>query len=149
MQNLTTTLLSEIREKDRVTLPSGKAIFNWIDAQNIGEATAQLMIQFEKYKNNAYEITGSENMNYYDACKILSEEVGRKITFRSVNPLRFLLMKHFQGTKFGFAIVILVLHYLPKFQPEPKVSDNYKKLTGKEPNRLCVFIKKERSKFLN
>jgi hypothetical protein len=49
MQNLTTTLLPEIVKQKRITLPSGKAKFNWIDVKNIGEATAHLILNFAKY----------------------------------------------------------------------------------------------------
>jgi hypothetical protein len=36
MQNLTTTLASEIQIKRQNILPSAKAKFNWIDIRNIG-----------------------------------------------------------------------------------------------------------------
>ena len=37
MQNLTTTLLGDIKSKRQIILPSGHAKFNWIDIENIGE----------------------------------------------------------------------------------------------------------------
>ena len=40
MQNLTTTLLDDIKTKRQVILPSGKAKFNWIDIENIAETSA-------------------------------------------------------------------------------------------------------------
>lgn len=62
MQNLTTALLPEIQMNKSITLPSGKAKFNWIDTKNIGEAIAVLITSFDKYKNQAYEITGSSRV---------------------------------------------------------------------------------------
>lgn len=64
MQNLTTTLLSDILEHQTITLLAGKAKFNWIDVDNIGEATALLINEFDAHKNKAFEITGRENMDF-------------------------------------------------------------------------------------
>lgn len=39
-----------------------------------------------------------------------------------------------------------ILHFLPRLQAEPKISDNYHKLTGKAPTTLQEFIEREKSK---
>ena len=40
MQNLTTTLRDDIVQRHRLFLPAGKARFLWVDAQDVGRATA-------------------------------------------------------------------------------------------------------------
>ena len=47
----------------------------------------------------------------------------------------------------GLIIVMILLHFLPRFQKEPKISDFYEKLTGKKPTKLIDFIVREREKF--
>jgi uncharacterized protein YbjT (DUF2867 family) len=64
MQNLTTTLIGDIQTKREIILPAGKAKFNWIDVENIGEAGAILLHKFGDYKNQAFELTGLENENF-------------------------------------------------------------------------------------
>lgn len=44
----------------------------------------------------------------------------------------------------GFALIITILHFLPRFQPEPKISCNFKNLTGKNPVLLNEFIEREK-----
>jgi uncharacterized protein YbjT (DUF2867 family) len=148
MQNLTTTLLDEIVDKRSITLPSGNAKFNWIDVKNIGEGTANLIIHFEKYRNQAYELTGTENKNFGEVVRLMSEIIGVQIRFKSINPFSFYFRKKKQGTKSGFALVMTILHFLPRFQSEPKISNNYQKLTGKSPSRLKEFIEREKDKLL-
>lgn len=46
----------------------------------------------------------------------------------------------------GFAMVMTLLHFLPRFQNEPFISDNYHRLTGKHPTTLRDFIKRETEK---
>lgn len=93
MQNLTTTLLSEIQKNQTITLPSAKAKFNWIDTKNIGEATASLIASFEEYKNEAYEITGTENKNFFDVTEIMTKVTGTKFTYKRINPISFYFKK--------------------------------------------------------
>ena len=146
MQNLTTTLLPEILNNKSITLPSGKAIFNWIDVKNIGEATANLILKFDKYQNQAYEITGTENKNFGDVARLISKITAERISFKSINPISFYLRKKKEGVKNGFAMVMTILHFLPRLQAEPKISDNYQKLTGKVPTTLQEFIEREKEK---
>ena len=144
MQNLTTTLLPEIRDRKSITLPSGKAKFNWIDVKNIGEATSKLILEFAKHQNKPYEITGTENKCFKEVTEIMTEVTGEKISYRSINPISFYFKKRKEGIESGFAVVMTILHFLPRFQSEPLISDNYQRLTGKNPTPLKKFIDREK-----
>lgn len=147
MQNLTTTLLPEIVNHKSITLPSGNAKFNWIDVRNIGEATVKLILDFENYKNKSYELTGTENKNFREVAQLITLITGEHITYKSMNPLSFYFKKKKEGTKSGLAVVMTILHFLPRFQRKPKLSENYQKLTGKIPTLLRDFINREKDKF--
>ena len=140
MQNLTTTLLPEIQHDRTITLPSGQAKFNWIDVKNIGEASAILVKSFDEYQNKAYEITGTENKNFQEVVEIMAEVTGTKFSFKSMNPLSFYFKKRKNGIKHGFAIVMTMLHFLPRLQKKPAISDDFLKLTGKKSTTLKEFI---------
>jgi uncharacterized protein YbjT (DUF2867 family) len=146
MQNLTTTLLSEIVNHKTISLPSGRAKFNWIDVRNIGEATAILLSQFDNHRNKAYEITGSQNKDFNEVAIRISEITGKRIRFRSINPVSFYLKKKKGGMKSGYAAVMTILHFLPRLQAEPDIADIYQKLTGKVPTTLEEFIEREKEK---
>ena len=146
MQNLTTTLLPEIVNSRTITLPSGNAKFNWIDVKNIGEASARLILDFEKYQNQAYEITGIESKNFSEVAQLMTEITGERIRFRNINPLSFYFKKKKEGIRSGFALVMTILHFLPRLQADPEISDIYHKLTGKVPTRLQEFIERENEK---
>lgn len=147
MQNLTTTLIGDIKNKRAILLPSGKAKFNWIDIKNIGEATAIVLNQFEHYKNNAFELTGLENENFEKATSLINNTIDNHIQFRNTNPFKFFRIKKQEGMKKGMIIVMIMLHFLPHFQKEPRISDSYEKLTGNKPTDLKTFIEREKAKF--
>lgn len=82
MQNLTTTLMQDIKTKREIILPSGQAKFNWVDVENIGEAAAILLDKFEAYKNQAYEITGLENENFEKVTLLINQVIKNPIQFQ-------------------------------------------------------------------
>jgi uncharacterized protein YbjT (DUF2867 family) len=147
MQNLTTTLLPEIVKSKTITLPSGVAKFNWVDVQNVGEASAQLILSFKEYQNKAYEITGEESLNFSEVARLMSEIIGIEIGFEPINPISFYVKKKREGHESGFAMVMTILHFLPRIQKVPDISLTYKMLTGKAPTPLSEFIKREKEKF--
>lgn len=147
MQNLSTTLLPEIVNHKSITLPSAQAKFNWIDVKNIGEATARLILDFEKYQNQSYEITGSENKDFAEVTTLMTKAIGEKISYKSVNPINFYFKKRKEGLASGFAVVMTMLHFLPRLQSEPEISKNYQQLTGKHPTTLAEFMEREKETF--
>jgi uncharacterized protein YbjT (DUF2867 family) len=147
MQNLTTTLLPEILRSRTITLPSGNGKFNWIDCKDIGRSIAEMIRHFDHHKNTAFEITGTENKSFREVAHLMSEVTGAVITYNPVNPIRFFFRKRREGLSTGFAFVMTILHFLPRIQPEPKVSSDYLKLTGVLPATLKEFLTRERSRF--
>jgi len=147
MQNLTTTLLKDIREKRKIYLPAGKAKFNWIDIENIGEISAILVDRFNEFSNRAIELTGYENKNFGEVAELISAITDKKIDYQSPNPFRFFSVKKKEGMVTGMIVVMILLHYLPRFQKEPQISDFFTQLTGKMPCSLKDFMEREQSRF--
>ncbi|NLO71829.1 MAG: NmrA family NAD(P)-binding protein [Porphyromonadaceae bacterium] len=147
MQNLTTTLIGDIKTKREIILPAGKAKFNWIDIENIGEVGAILLDKFGDYKNKAIEITGLENESFEKVTELINKSIDNPIKYRNVNPFSFFWIKKREGMAKGMIIVMILLHFLPRFQKEPKLSFFYEQLTGKKPTDLKTFIKREKKQF--
>jgi uncharacterized protein YbjT (DUF2867 family) len=146
MQNLTTTLKHDIQTEREIILPAGKAKFNWIDVKNIGEAGAILLDHFSEYSNTAFDIMGYENMSFEEVTSKINAIIENPVRYRNVNPFRFYKIKSQQGVKTGMIIVMILLHFLPRFQKEPSISHFYEQLTGKKPTDLATFIKRESEK---
>lgn len=146
MQNLTTTLWDDIKNRGKIILPAGKAKFNWIDIENIGEVTARLLNDFEIYENSAIELTGAENIDFYEVTNLINKTLNSNIKFDNANLFRFYWIKKKDGFCKEMIIVMLLLHFLPRFQPTPRISDFYEQLTGKKPTTLKDFVIREKNK---
>ncbi len=147
MQNLTTTLWNDIHSKRMISLPSGNALFNWIDIDNIAEVVAIVITHFENYKNTSIELTGSENANFENMVAIINEGVKNKITYQSVSPFKFYRLKAKEGMDKKMIMVMILLHFLARLQKPPIISDAYKKITGYNPTTLSQFAERELEKF--
>ncbi|MFW5659688.1 MAG: NmrA family NAD(P)-binding protein [Bacteroidota bacterium] len=146
MQNLTGPLLPQIREKQKIVLPSGKANFLWIDALDIGACVAHILMQSAEHRNQAYTLTGTELLNFQQVAELLSEVLGRRIAYTSQFPLWFLFAQA-RRTNWSQAVVMTALHTLPRFQSEPEITPLVEKLIGRKPTLLRTFLEREKAVF--
>lgn len=146
MQNMTTTLFSDIREKRQIILPAGNALFNWIDVKNIGEVVSLLIQKFDTYKNRAIDLTGDENMSFQEVVNEMNLHLTTPVSYKSTSLLNFFLTKRKDKINTGMIIVMMMLHYVPRFQTPPVISNLYKELTGKNPTNVKEFIIREKNK---
>lgn len=147
MQNLTTSLLPDIKNNNEIILPAGKAKFNWVDVNNVSESCAIVLEDFDRYKDLSYEITGNDLTNFEDVSSMISTEIQRKISYKNVNPFSFYYLKKKEGMANGLIMVMIMLHFLPRFQKPAKITKCYQELSHKMPTTLQDFIKREKSHF--
>ena len=92
-------------------------------------------------------LTGYENLNFDEVTELINQHIDIKIEFDNVNPFRFYAIKKKEGISKGMIIVMILLHFLPRFQKQPVIYSLYERLTGKKPTSLKEFIEREVSKF--
>jgi uncharacterized protein YbjT (DUF2867 family) len=148
MQNLTTTLYANIQDKREITVPAGKAKFNWVDVSDIGRVAAAVMTDFGSYKNQAIELTGTQNLSFYEVVDTINNQITRPLAYTNQNPIWYLINKLREGNAPGHSIVLMLLHMLPRFQPAPAISENIQRIIGKPPTTLKEFILQQKSMFL-
>jgi uncharacterized protein YbjT (DUF2867 family) len=140
MQNLSTTLQEDICRKNRIYLPAGHATFNWIDVDDIGLAIARILENIGLHTNKIYTITGSQNLSFQQAASYLTDTLHRKIQYISLNVVRFYYTKRKEGVATEFILVMILLHFLPRFQAEPLIYPDFELLIGRKPTTLQTFI---------
>ncbi|HKK74498.1 MAG TPA: NmrA family NAD(P)-binding protein [Saprospiraceae bacterium] len=144
MQNFTTTLRRDLVEKDEIFLPAGRAKFTLIDVADIGQVGAEVMLQSVAHENEAYDLTTPEPLSFGEMAEQLSEALGRKITYRSPNLIAFFWRKRKAGVPTMMILVMIMLHYLPRFQSTPPTTDWVEKITGQEPCSFRAFAEAHR-----
>jgi uncharacterized protein YbjT (DUF2867 family) len=87
MQNFVNFYSHTIKEQGVLSLPAGDGKVSFVDARDIAAVAVQALTNNDDGKHNSktYDITGPEAISYGDAVRILSEEVGRKISYVNVS----------------------------------------------------------------
>lgn len=147
MQNLNTTHRKEIRERHEIFVPVGKAKTAFIDARDIG-AVAAVVLTENGHTGKNYDLTGSEGLDYWEVARIMSDVLGRKITYRNPNPFYFLIETVRRGTPFAFALVMLGLYTSTRFGMAEPVTSEVQRLTGRQPILFKQFVKDYRDAWL-
>lgn len=145
MQNFTTTLRKDLVTKKQIFLPAGESKFTLIDVMDIGEVAANILINIKQHINESYDLTNEEKLTFSQMAKILSNGLGTQIKFQSPNLMRFFLTKRKENMPTMFILVMIMLHYFPRFQKEPETTDWVAKITGRQPRTFAQFISENRN----
>lgn len=133
MQNFNTTLHKDLKENQLISLPAGNARFSLVDVRDIGRAAAAVLENTEKHPSKAYLLTGEKNYTFAEMARILTQVLGKTIRFESPSLLEFWRQQRKAGVATGMILVLVMLHYLPRFQRDPVLGDGFKQLTGLQP----------------
>jgi len=139
MQNLNTTHRREIKERNEIFVPVGKAKTAFIDARDIGAVAAVALLE-DGHAGKNYDLTGSERLDYWEVARIMSEVLGRRITYRNPNPLYFLIETMRRGTPFMFALVMTGLYTSTRFGMAEPITDEVERITGNKPITFRQYV---------
>jgi uncharacterized protein YbjT (DUF2867 family) len=131
MQNFTTSLREDLVQHARIFLPAGKAKFTLIDLRDLGEVAARILTNLPQHHNTSYELTSKDKLTFTEMAETLSAATGRRIQFQSPNLIRFFFAKRKENVPVMLILVMIMLHYLPRFQKEPETSDWVEKILGR------------------
>lgn len=149
MQNVSGIHSVEIREKDIIFVPAGTSKTSFIDAADIGLSVATLLHNEDKYRNTAHTITGPQALNYYEVANILSAVTGRKIIYAKPSYLRY--RSHYikkRGLDKEYVNVTVALYFMTRMGTAQAVTDEFYKLTGKQPRTFLDFAEKNKAVFI-
>lgn len=140
MQNFTTTLHNDLVNKKLIYLPAGKAKFTLIDVRDIGAVAAAVLTNTSQHINKSYDLTCNQKLTFAEMASTISGILGINIQYKSPNLISFFLTKRKDNTPVMLILVMIMLHYLPRFQQEPEITDWVAKITGRQPTTFEQFV---------
>jgi uncharacterized protein YbjT (DUF2867 family) len=139
MQNLNTTHRQEIKERNEIFVPVGRAKTSFIDVRDIGAAAAATLTE-KGHAGKNYDLTGCEGLDYWSVAQIMSEVLGRDIMYRNPNPFSFLVETVRRGIPFRYAVVMLGLYTSTRFGMAKRITNEVERLTGKKPITFRQYV---------
>lgn len=140
MQNFVTTLHKDLIQHQQIFLPAGKAMFTLVDVRDIGLVAAVVMANYESHVGKAYDLTSDQPLTFGDMAAVIKKATGTNIIYKSPNLLSFYLRMYRQGVQPAMILVMIMLHFFPRFQKTPPVTDDILRLTGKRPFSFAEFV---------
>lgn len=132
MQNFINFHANDIKN-GTMYLPTGSGKVSWIDVSDIAAVSAAILQNPSKYAGQTIEITGSESLSYADCLAIISEVIGKTVSFVDI-PEQAAIdgMKQYQMPDFVIDIMSS-LNQMIKAGMAESVTDSVKSITGKSP----------------
>ncbi len=144
MQNLTTTHLAEIRDRSQIFVPAGNGRTNFVDVGDIADVAAQALAT-GRHLNTALTLTGPEALAYSEIAEILTDILGRKITYVNPSMLRFIWQKVVrEKMKFGFVLIMVALYTVAKLGKAATLTDTIARVLGRPPKTFRQFAEENR-----
>lgn len=145
-QNLSTTHLTDIRDRDEIVVPAGRGATAFVDAEDIGAIAAVALIDPPSHADTAYAVTGSEALNYQQVAQILSAELGRPIRYARPGIVRYLRhARRTLGMPWGMVLVTAAIYTTARLGMAAELSDTVRVVLGREPTSFAEFAHRERA----
>jgi uncharacterized protein YbjT (DUF2867 family) len=147
MQNLNTTHRAEIRDHDEIYIPVGKAKTSFLDVRDIG-AVAALALTQPGHEKKAYDLTGSEALDYDQVADLFTQVLGRKITYKNPSAVGFFVRQMRNKTQLMFALVTTWLYTNTKSGMADVITDEVQQLLDRPPIRMRQYIEDYKSSWM-
>lgn len=146
MQNFITTLRADLVARHRIFLPAGRARSALVDVRDVGSVAAVVLAEpGAQHHGQAYTLTAQHRLTFQQMAEQLTAGLGVPIAYESPTPWTFYRAKRREGLAPGFILVMLLLHYLPRFLAEPPVTSTIAELLGRPPIEFEQFVADNRS----
>ena len=146
LQNLSTTHLQDILERNDIFVPAGRGKTSFIDARDIA-AVAVRALSVPHVVNGGIDLTGADALSYAEVAAIFSEVLGRKITYSDPLPPKFGLEMQRRGIKAEFVNVMILIYNTNRLGFAARVTGDVKRILGREPIAVQEFVQDFRQVF--
>ena len=146
LQNLSTTHLQDILERNDLFVPAGNGRTSFIDARDIA-AVAVRALSVPHIVNGGIDLTGAEALTYSEVAAVFSEVLGRRITYSNPAPPKFGLEMQKRGMKPEFVNVMILIYNTNRFGLAARVTNDVERILGRKPLTVGDFVQDFRHLF--
>ena len=139
MQNLSTLHRHDIQEHDRINIPGGLGLVNYIDVRDVAEAIVTILMN-PGHEHLAYEITGPEAIDFYQIARIFSNELGREIKYTRPSAIKFVRQKLLDKKQMLYVLTLSLLYNAARSGKMNYVNSVFRNITGHDPRNITDFI---------
>lgn len=144
MQNLSITYRDDIRDRDEIYLPAGRAFTAFIDAHDIGAVGAAVLTS-SGHVGKKYTLSGEQTLTYRNVARILSDVLGRTIRYERPSEDAYLAHLAATGAPADYIDVQRMIYRVVRLNISALPNRAVRRLTGRPATRFREFAERERS----
>lgn len=134
MENLSTTHVSDIRDRDCLMVPAGTGATAFVAAHDVARVAAAALLTPSEHINTAWTPTGPQALTYPQVASILTDELGRPIRYAQPGAVRYLAhATRTLGLPVGMALVTTAIYTVARFGRAGGLTDDVLRVTGQPP----------------
>jgi len=142
MQNFITQFGYTIRTQDAFYVPAGDAKLSFIDARDVAAVAVKALTgDSQQHMGKAYAITTQETISYGQAAEILSNEVGRRISYIDIPEEDARKGMKDSGMDDWLIDAIMEFHSIIKAGHASKTTNVFEEVMGRKPITFSQFAR--------
>lgn len=144
MENLTTTLAPELRRTGRVYLPAGGLRLDWVSVRDIAGVITAALTRADLPE--AVTISSGRLMDFDAALKAVNAAAGTRFRYQRASLPGYVIHARRQGLGWPMIMVMLLLHFLPRFSRQQAVPGDIEAVLGRPPETLTDWAARNRDR---
>jgi uncharacterized protein YbjT (DUF2867 family) len=145
MQNFVNYFGYNIKAQNAIYLPAGEGKVSFVDARDVAAVAAKLLLTknngITQNENKAYVITGPEALSYSQVTEIISEEIGRKISYVDTEEEDARKVMESMSMEDWLIDAILEDFYNTKVGNRSKTTNAVEQIIGRKPTSFAQFVR--------
>jgi uncharacterized protein YbjT (DUF2867 family) len=147
MQNLAEVHRQDIVEDDAVFVPAGAGATSFVDARDVAAVGVESLTRSPLPERVAYDVTGPIAIDYQDVAAILSDVLGREITYPAPSIPAFVRRMRSRGHDWGYVLVMVGIYTTARLGLAARVTDDLATVLGRPPRSFREFAADYRTTF--
>lgn len=146
MQNLTTTHLTDVRDRDTLMMPAGGGATAFVDVNDVAAVAARGLLEPERHRKAAWTPTGPRALTYAEVAATLTDVLGRPIGYPRPGLVRY--ARHARQVlrmPWGMVAVTSAIYTVARLGRAAGLTDDVRLVTGHAPTSFREFAEREAS----
>lgn len=145
-QNLTTTHVIDVRDRDEIVVPAGRGATAFVDAEDVCAVAAAALLDPALHADRAWTVTGPRALTYAQVAQILSAELDRPIRYDRPGALRYARHAHrVLEMPWTMVAITTAIYTTARLGLAASLSDDVRTVLGREPIDFVKVAHRERA----
>lgn len=144
MQNLTTTHVTDVRDRDTIMVPAGDGATAFVDVHDVAEVATEALLDPERHRNVAWTPTGPRALTYAEIATTLTGVLGRRIRYPQPGLVRYARhARRVLGMPWGMVAVTSAIYTIARLGRAGGLTEDVRIVTGHDPVSFREFAERE------